>query len=83
MSRALSKIAKDIRATWITKKGEPNVNYAAEPYLAAMQTLTSIDEYYILDSAESVVRYFLSNASSFRGEDARRIKAELKALLPA
>ena len=28
-----------------------------------------------------IVRYFLSNATTWRGEDARRIKAELKALL--
>jgi hypothetical protein len=32
------------------------------------------------DSAESIVAYFLSNAATWRGADARRIKAELKAL---
>jgi hypothetical protein len=28
-----------------------------------------------------VVAYFLSNASSYRGETARKVKAELKAML--
>jgi hypothetical protein len=33
------------------------------------------------DSARSVVLYFLSNASSWRGDVAKRVKAELKAHL--
>ena len=36
---------------------------------------------YYYDSAESVVLYFLANAQGFRGEDARRIKAELNSML--
>jgi hypothetical protein len=46
-----------------------------------METLNSIHDRYILDSASSVVMYFLANANSFRGDDARRIKAELKEML--
>ena len=57
------------------------VNYAAKPYLEAMLSLDSVDDRYGMDSGRSVVSYFLGNASSFRGEDARRIKAELKAML--
>ena len=75
MTRPISTIAKDIRAHW------PKVNYAAEPYLNAMYSLNSIDDMYIYDSGKSVVRYFLSNATTWRGEDAKRIKAELKAML--
>jgi len=77
MSRPLSTIAREIRATW------PNVNYAAKPYLAAMSGLGSIKDTYGYDSASSVVVYFLSNAASWRGEDAKRIKAELKDMLKA
>lgn len=73
--RPLYKIASEIRSTW------PKVNYAAEPYLIAMGGLTSISDSYYEDSAKSVVLYFLSNATSWRGDDARRIKAELKGLL--
>ncbi len=75
MSRPLNEIAAEIYRTW------KNVNYAAKPYLEAMTTLRSVRENYYLDSGESVVLYFLSNASSWRGEDAKRIKLELKAAL--
>ena len=74
-NRPLYTIAADIRSDW--KK----VNYAAVPYLDAMQQLNSIDDNFILDSARSIVRYFLSNARSWHGEKAREIKAELKAMI--
>ena len=70
--RPLYMIASDIRDNW-----KP-VNYAAKPYLDAMFELNKITDNYINDSGKSVVLYFLSNASSWKGEHARRIKAELK-----
>ena len=75
MTRPIYAIAKDIRSNWI------KVNYAAKPYLEAMEELTNISDMFMHDTAQRVVRYFLSNASSFRGEDAKRIKLELKAML--
>lgn len=72
--RELNTIAADIEQKW------QNVNYAARPYLNAMHTLKSIDDKYYADSAESVVLYFLSNAKGWRGDNARTIKAELKAI---
>ena len=80
MNRPIYEIADEIRMEWTDKNGKTNVNYAARPYLAAMLDINSIDEMYLADSAKSVVLYFLSNASAFRGEAARRIKAELKAI---
>jgi len=74
-ARPIYEIAEEIEATW------PNVNYAARPYLNAMHSLTSINDTYYHDDASSVVLYFLSNASSYRGPDAKRIKAELKKML--
>lgn len=74
-SRPLYQIAGDIRAHW------PNVKYSAKPYLDAMGDLMDITDRYGFDDASSVVRYFLANATGWRGEDARRIKAELKAML--
>ena len=73
--RALATIAREIRADW--KK----VYFGAVPYLDAMSTLGSVHSDYGCDSGESIVRYFLSNATTWKGETARRIKAELKALL--
>ena len=72
--RRLSVIARDIYANW------KNVNYAAKPYLEAMSCLESINDNYYEDSARSIVAYFLANAGSFRGDVAKSIKAELKAL---
>lgn len=72
MARPLYEIAREIRKTW------KNVSPYADEYLRAMETLNSIHDNYYFDSAHSVVLYFLSNASTWRGEDARRIKAELK-----
>ena len=75
--RPLHNIALDIYELW------PKVNYAAQPYLDAMVTLNSISDMYGCDTGRSIVAYFLSNATSWRGEDARRIKAELKAMQKA
>ena len=74
-ARPLHTIARDIQRDW----SKPN--YAAVPYLQAMRALDSISDKYYYDDAESVVRYFLSNATSWRGDKARAIKAELKAML--
>ena len=73
--RSIDMIAKEIRFDW-----RP-VNYAAASYLAAMGGMFSIHDKYGYDDGKSVVRYFLSNATSWRGETARRVKAELKELL--
>ena len=58
-----------------------DATWYAQPYLEAMQYLTTINDDYYLDSGRSVVLYFLSNAASWRGDDARRIKKELKEML--
>jgi hypothetical protein len=73
--RPISAIALDILRDW--KKP----NYAAVPYLEAMLQLGSIDDQYGYDSAYSVVAYFLSNASSWRGPVAKEIKKELKGMM--
>jgi hypothetical protein len=73
-NRTLSQIASEVRKDW------KNVNYAAKPYLDAMAQLSTINDNFYFDSGKSVVLYFLSNASSWRGEKAKEIKAELKAM---
>lgn len=77
--RSLRVIAREIEADW-SQRGK-GVYYGAVPYLAAMHMLDSIEGTYFEDSAASIVRYFLANAMTWRGETARRIKAELKAQL--
>ena len=72
--RSLKEIAREITTDWV------KVNFAAVPYLDAMHSLDSIEDNYYADSAHSVVVYFLSNARTWRGDNAKRIKAELKSM---
>lgn len=74
--RSLEIIAREIRNDWGNK-----VHYSAKPYLHCMQCLDTINDSYGLDSARSVVSYFLANAGTWRGETAKRIKTELKTML--
>lgn len=73
--RPLWTIARDIRAHW------PKVYFGAVPYLEAMHGLSSLDDSYGFDDARGIVRYFIANAGTWRGEHARRIKSELRAML--
>ena len=73
--RKISEIASEIKMDW------KNVNFAAKPYLDAMLSIDTIQDKYYFDDARSIITYFLCNASSWRGEKARAIKAELKGML--
>ena len=75
--RTFAEIAREIKQTW------KNVYFGAEPYLQAMLTIDSSDKNapYMLETAEDIVIYFLANATYWRGEDAKRIKAELKSMI--
>lgn len=77
----LSQIATCIGVDWRKQKG--GVNYAAKPYLDAMSCLNSIKDNYGADTGISIVAYFLSNASTWKGEIAKAIKLELKKRLKA
>ena len=71
-TRPLYEIANDIKRDW------QNVNFGAVPYLRAMESLDKITDNFMFDSGKSIVLYFLSNATGWRGETAKRIKKELK-----
>lgn len=75
VARPLYEIANDIRKDWGTK-----MYFGAKPYVQAMGTLTNISDNYGMDSAKSIVLYFLANAGTWRGDKAREVKKELKAL---
>ena len=76
--RSIEVIANEIRKDWGVK-----TDFAARPYLKAMYGLNSISDNYLCDSAKSIIAYFLCNASTYRGETAKRIKKELNAMLKA
>lgn len=73
--RSLSEIAADINKNW------PRMHHGAVPYVDAMRDMTDVTDDYGLESGESIVRRFLSNAGSWRGENARRVKSELCEML--
>ena len=75
--RTFAEIAREIKQVW------KNVYFGAEPYLQAMLTIDSSDKNarYLMESAETIVTYFLANATYWRGDDARRIRAELKSMI--
>lgn len=73
-SRPLCAIALDIRRDWTRPY------FGAVPYIDAMRSLNTMADMYGADSAKTIVVYFLANANTWRGETARRVKAELKAM---
>lgn len=73
-SRPLHEIADEISRDW------RNVEFSAKPYLEAMRYLNTMDDNYGADKAKWIVAYFLSNSAKWKGETAKRIKAELRAM---
>ena len=73
--RLIHEIASDIRQDW------KNVHYSAQPYLQAMEWLDEPTDWFYQDSARTIIIYFLSNATTWKGEVAREIKKELKQLI--
>jgi hypothetical protein len=90
-ARPLSQIAREIRTSMMDQASKaktrgPHSNwrnkfYAAVPYLDAMLQLQSLRDTYGSENAHSIVSYFLCNVSNWQGPEARRLKAELRAMI--
>lgn len=76
--RKLYEIAREIKETWVDKDGRYNPYFGAVPYIDALECLTNKTDSFGYDDAKDIVIRFLVNARTWRGEDAKRIKAELK-----
>jgi hypothetical protein len=74
-TRPLHTIAREIKRDW----AKPY--FGAVPYLDAMGALTSVNDKYYDDDGVSVVSYFIANAATWKGDTARRVKAELRDML--
>jgi hypothetical protein len=74
-TRPLYEVAAEIRHDW--KKPY----FGAVPYIQALASLDRVTDSYGMDSGKEIVLRFLSNAGTWRGETAKRVKAELKALV--
>lgn len=84
-TRTFSEIAHEVISIWKTRYGKdlPWSFKCALPYLEAMLDCDTTDKnaQYYAETVESVVLYFLANITNWRGDDAKRIKAELKQML--
>ena len=78
--RPLYEIAAEVKVEW-SAASKNGVSPYAKPYLDAMFSLDKVTDMYGCDDAKEIVLRFLSNATSFKGEAARALKAELKGML--
>jgi hypothetical protein len=62
------------------RKDWKNINFAAKPYLEAMESLQNLSQNYGLDSGKSMSLYFRSNAATWKGEVAKAVKKRLQVL---
>lgn len=70
-------MAREIRAKW----SKPY--FGAVPYLDALAEVHTSDKnaQYLFEQVKDIVPYLLCNMDTFRGADARRLKAELKDMI--
>lgn len=73
--RNICDIATEIYLLW------PKPYFGAVPYIEAMMCVKHVNDAYGCEDGRTQVVYFLSNATTWKGDDARRIKVELKQLL--
>lgn len=64
--RTFAAIAKEIKQLW------------RKPYFGAVPYLDALSQ---IHSTEKDAPYLLANMNTFHGEDAKRIKAELKSII--
>lgn len=74
----LRELANVIWVDWRERSPKGGIYFGAEPYITAMMALDSVDDAYGADDGHTLVAYFLSNATTWRGPVARVVKRELK-----
>jgi len=75
--RSLKEIAKDIKKHWQTP------NHFASYWITMLETVDKLSDKvtYSLNTGKDCATKFLIHAQNWRGEEARRIKNELKQML--
>ena len=79
--RKLHEIGAEIAHLFVVKKPSESTLAYSMPYVSAISQMEYVEDMYGQDTGRSVVLYLLGNLQGWRGDDARRIKAELKARL--
>ena len=75
--RNLNTIAAEIHTSWRQRPPSSFTLAHAMPYLEAMKEIRTVKDTYGLETGDDIVMRFLVNAAYWRGDDARRLKAEL------
>jgi hypothetical protein len=75
LTRTLSAVAREILADHREQGKE--LYFGAVPYVRAMLALDALDDRFGDEKGADIVPYAVSNLSYWRGETARRVKAEL------
>ena len=73
--RSLSDIAAEISADWMAYHDH------AQPYIDAFSAMRHPTDRFGLGTGSNAIQGFLINAQTWRGPVARRVKAELRAIL--
>lgn len=73
--RTLKEIFDEVFQDW------KNINPYAKEYADALHTLNHPNDMYLYERGRDIIPYFLANANGWRGERARAIKAELRAMM--
>lgn len=76
--RNLNEIAAEIIDIIILNPKRPNYIAWSMPYLKALLSCQKITDRFGFGSARGLVLYALGNLQAWKGEDARRLKEELK-----
>lgn len=77
--RPLSTVAREAARLINALPDTHMAKWAGMTQIGPLTTVSDSDTHYYEDRVDHVIAYALGNLSSWRGEDARRIKAELKA----
>ena len=75
MNRPIYEIAAEISKDW------RKPYFGAVPYLQAMHCLVDHTSKYGVEDYRGIIRYFLYNAGTWKGDTAKRIKAELRSIV--
>ena len=76
MARLICEIAAEIQTLWNVPK-----THIVRPYLIAMHRLKTMRDFNGIDTPKDILATFIQCSNAFVGEDAKRIKDEIRELI--
>ena len=75
--KPLNQLAAEILVDWKQSTSTGSYRIFAKPYVEAMLTMHNCEDYYGMEYGDMIVARALNALHQWRGETARRVKAEL------